>query len=342
MPRAVSAPSSRMRRAVPPPAADSHANTPAVEAVAKAVTISASRTPPTCASSGSATAPIVPPIGTASWRQPSAIPRRSGGNWRSRLLMPATGTAEEPMPARKMAAANRAALGATEAARYAQKLMVAPARSTGRAPKRSTSMPAGISATAEPRPTAANTAPNPAGPRPNLFWMSTPMAGRPNCTTETAAWAMTAMISVVRGRGLIATRYPGLGECMLGPVSAIERTRCPICASGQPLDVIAELDAVWVSAPPVAVLPGYACVVARRHVEEPFQLPDDEMFAFWRESMAVARALSSLLEPRKMNYEIHGNSIPHLHLHLYPRFAGDPFEGRPIAMDAAFLHPHGG
>jgi diadenosine tetraphosphate (Ap4A) HIT family hydrolase len=124
---------------------------------------------------------------------------------------------------------------------------------------------------------------------------------------------------------------------MLGPVSAIERTRCPICASGQPLDVIAELDAVWVSAPPVAVLPGYACVVARRHVEEPFHLPDNEMFAFWRESMAVARALSSLLEPRKMNYEIHGNSIPHLHLHLDPRCAGDPFEGRPIAMDAAFF-----
>ena len=84
----------------------------------------------------------------------------------------------------------------------------------------------------------------------------------------------------------------------------------------------------------MAVLPGYACVVARRHVEEPFQLPDDEMVAFWRESMAVARALSSLLEPVKMNYEIHGNSIPHLHLHLYPRFPGDPFEGRPIAMDA--------
>ena len=82
------------------------------------------------------------------------------------------------------------------------------------------------------------------------------------------------------------------------------------------------------------MLPGYACVVARRHVEEPFQLPDGEMAAFWRESMAVARALSSLLEPRKMNYEIHGNSIPHLHLHLYPRFPGDPFEGRPIDMDA--------
>ena len=89
----------------------------AVEAVASAVTTSARRTPPMWASSGSAAAPMVPPIGTASWRQPRAMPRRSGGNSRSRLLMPATGTAEEPMPARKMAAPNRAALGAADAAR---------------------------------------------------------------------------------------------------------------------------------------------------------------------------------------------------------------------------------
>jgi hypothetical protein len=38
---------------------------------------------------------------------------------------------------------------------------------------------------------------------------------------------------------------------------------------------------------------------------------------------------------RKMNYEIHGNTIPHLHMHLFPRFDGDPFEGGPI--DAAHV-----
>jgi diadenosine tetraphosphate (Ap4A) HIT family hydrolase len=31
-----------------------------------------------------------------------------------------------------------------------------------------------------------------------------------------------------------------------------------------------------------------------------------------------------------MNYEIHGNSIRHLHMHLFPRHDGDPFEGQPI------------
>jgi len=32
----------------------------------------------------------------------------------------------------------------------------------------------------------------------------------------------------------------------------------------------------------------------------------------------------------KLNYEIHGNEIPHLHVHLFPRYRGDPFEGGPI------------
>jgi diadenosine tetraphosphate (Ap4A) HIT family hydrolase len=112
-------------------------------------------------------------------------------------------------------------------------------------------------------------------------------------------------------------------------------SRCPICRAGQPLDIVVELDTTWVTAQSVAPLPGYACVVAKRHVEEPFQLGDGEMAAFWRESMLVARALDSLYHPTKMNYEIHGNTIPHLHLHLFPRFLGDPFEGGAITMDGA-------
>lgn len=105
---------------------------------------------------------------------------------------------------------------------------------------------------------------------------------------------------------------------------------CPICDAGRPLDVIAELPTTWVTAQETAPLPGYVCVVAKRHVDEPFLLADDEMVGFWRESMRVARALHALCRPTKMNYEIHGNSIPHLHLHLFPRFAGDPYEGGAI------------
>ncbi|HEX4864046.1 MAG TPA: HIT family protein [Acidimicrobiales bacterium] len=105
---------------------------------------------------------------------------------------------------------------------------------------------------------------------------------------------------------------------------------CPICAAGEPFDVVGALRTVWITAAPDAPLPAYVCVVAKRHVDEPYQLPPEEMLAFWDESMLVARTLAGLVAPRKMNYEIHGNTLPHLHLHLYPRFDGDPFEGQPI------------
>jgi diadenosine tetraphosphate (Ap4A) HIT family hydrolase len=105
---------------------------------------------------------------------------------------------------------------------------------------------------------------------------------------------------------------------------------CPICTRGAPLDVIADLDATWVTAAREAPLPGYACVVSKQHVVEPFQLPPAELTSFWKEAMLVARTLCELFEPAKMNYEIHGNTIPHLHMHLFPRFPGDPYVGGPI------------
>jgi diadenosine tetraphosphate (Ap4A) HIT family hydrolase len=46
--------------------------------------------------------------------------------------------------------------------------------------------------------------------------------------------------------------------------------------------------------------------------------------------MLAAATVNRLFSPAKMNYEIHGNTIPHLHLHLFPRFAADPYEGGPI------------
>lgn len=115
-------------------------------------------------------------------------------------------------------------------------------------------------------------------------------------------------------------------------------TDCVICRGGRPADVIAELRTTWVTAPPAAPLPAYVCVVAKRHVAEPFELEEGEQTAFWAESMAVATRLPDLVRPSKMNYEIHGNTIPHLHLHLYPRFAGDPFEGRPIDGRSRAFH----
>jgi diadenosine tetraphosphate (Ap4A) HIT family hydrolase len=105
---------------------------------------------------------------------------------------------------------------------------------------------------------------------------------------------------------------------------------CVICRSGAPLDVIAETAVCWVSAPREAPLHGYLCITSKTHVNEPFELPEDQQGLFWQDSMVVAQALASALAPIKMNYEIHGNTLPHLHLHLFPRTFDDPYVGGPI------------
>ena len=36
----------------------------------------------------------------------------------------------------------------------------------------------------------------------------------------------------------------------------------------------------------------------------------------------------------KMNYETLGNSLPHLHTHLVPRYTDDPRPGQPFPLSA--------
>jgi diadenosine tetraphosphate (Ap4A) HIT family hydrolase len=75
-------------------------------------------------------------------------------------------------------------------------------------------------------------------------------------------------------------------------------------------------------------------VIAKRHAVEPFDLSPSEQAGFWFEVVAVARAIKQTFQPIKMNYEIHGNTLPHLHLHLLPRTPSDPFVGQPIDFES--------
>lgn len=93
--------------------------------------------------------------------------------------------------------------------------------------------------------------------------------------------------------------------------------------------ILAETDSCRISAWPEAVLPGYACVLSKRHVVEPYELSEADQARFFIDALAAARGLAELLRPAKMNYEIHGNTVPHLHMHLFPRIPGDVYVGYP-------------
>lgn len=116
----------------------------------------------------------------------------------------------------------------------------------------------------------------------------------------------------------------------------LSESGCPICRAGRPGDVLAELTASWATGGSEAPLPGYVSIVAKRHVVEPWEPPSIERSAFWDDVVAAARAVASAVGAVKMNYEIHGNTIPHLHMHLFPRFSGDPYEGRALDGHTTF------
>jgi diadenosine tetraphosphate (Ap4A) HIT family hydrolase len=81
---------------------------------------------------------------------------------------------------------------------------------------------------------------------------------------------------------------------------------------------------------------GYTIVIWRgRHVTEPTELPEGEAAGYWAEVLTVARALIAVYQPLKMNYETLGNSLPHLHTHLVPRYTDDPRPGQPFPLSGA-------
>jgi diadenosine tetraphosphate (Ap4A) HIT family hydrolase len=70
---------------------------------------------------------------------------------------------------------------------------------------------------------------------------------------------------------------------------------------------------------------GYALVLLKEHVREPFELSPPAQLEHFREVMRAAEALNNTFRPFKLNYSCYGNAEPHVHWHLVPRYEGDSF-----------------
>lgn len=75
---------------------------------------------------------------------------------------------------------------------------------------------------------------------------------------------------------------------------------------------------------------GWTVVVFRRHATELFQLAPTERMQLMEEVTLVARTLAHVFDARKINYELLGNQLPHIHWHLIPRLATDPAPLEPV------------
>jgi diadenosine tetraphosphate (Ap4A) HIT family hydrolase len=81
--------------------------------------------------------------------------------------------------------------------------------------------------------------------------------------------------------------------------------------------------------------PGWTLLVLSRHATELWELAPDERHALIDGVAELARALAAEYDATKMNYELLGNELPHIHWHLVPRRADDPAPRRPV-----WTHPH--
>ncbi len=104
------------------------------------------------------------------------------------------------------------------------------------------------------------------------------------------------------------------------------------------MHILAETSMVWAVSDEQVTIPGYVCVTYKKHAIDPFDLSAQEQREFWTDSMLVAQGVTDVIRPIKMNYEIHGNTMPHLHMHLFPRTPGDVYVGYPIHNRAKFSH----
>ncbi len=120
---------------------------------------------------------------------------------------------------------------------------------------------------------------------------------------------------------------------------------CPFCRKLSDLDSLPPHELIWEFPHSIALLgpwqyyQGYCILVARTHATELHQLREDERVAYFNEMCQLAKAIEKTFHPRKLNYELLGNQVPHLHWHLFPRYDQDPDVLKPvwIALDRAEL-----
>lgn len=107
---------------------------------------------------------------------------------------------------------------------------------------------------------------------------------------------------------------------------------CFICTAieeikaGKFRDLVAELKGGYVILGDQQFYRGYCILFAKLHATELYLMPADAARLLFDEMRLTAEAIAAVVKPWKMNYECLGNSVPHVHWHLFPRQASEADE----------------
>ncbi len=119
------------------------------------------------------------------------------------------------------------------------------------------------------------------------------------------------------------------------------KTKCSVCRAihgtlPKRYVFVHEFDSALAVLAPSQYYRGRCELWLKVHHTELFQLPGTLREAFCHDAALLGKAMWNVFEPRKLNWEILGNTVPHLHCHIIPRYTWDPLPKRPIWENAQF------
>ena len=87
-----------------------------------------------------------------------------------------------------------------------------------------------------------------------------------------------------------------------------------------------------------AIADGHVAVVFRgRHVAALTDLAPDELTDYWADIQDVGRTIERVFKPCHVNYLLLGNIVPHLHVHIVPRYLDDAAPEQPLPWNASLV-----
>lgn len=105
-------------------------------------------------------------------------------------------------------------------------------------------------------------------------------------------------------------------------------TSCPFCNPDSERELITESATAYAILDKYPVSPGHALVIPKQHLANYFDLPTRTKTACWMIVDRVKMLLAQRLKPDGFNIGINvgnaaGQTVPHIHIHLIPRYKGD-------------------
>ena len=103
---------------------------------------------------------------------------------------------------------------------------------------------------------------------------------------------------------------------------------CPFCNSSPKQTILFENTVCRALFDQFPVSPGHLLVIPKRHVASYFELAFEEQCQLWAAVNHCKALLDACFHPDGYNVGINvneaaGQSIPHIHIHLIPRYSGD-------------------